>query len=341
MRLTAIFPAFCLCVTWFILQMNLMVPHTLDNNDDTYYCFSNRSHFPDRQPGFDRDPLYDECVLSEVMAGWFWDFGCKKERSLISQGRNPGVCFGDYQVYDYSWPQVVFGTYQVLWVALTFVAIIIYRDDPLPIITGTFCGMAATLGIPNGCYSFPYDGPLLFSFTLGTLAFLRGQFWTLAIVSLFAALMKESGWVLALLLLFSVRPMLLRSITYLMVFGLSFAARQLAVKAYHVTTIILPVDKTTNWHEFASKVWHQILYNSGQLFAFHTNCPIYINGGMLVTMIFLGNGSRFDRALKFIAVLFFCGEMICGCPHETREFLALMPMGWVLYQNWRIKRETV
>ena len=326
---------------FFLMLPEAQMPRPQDKSAANVYLFTHLSHYrPPIDENYDLEfPAWGPRVASQVLTSAFWEGAIQ----FCAHGPDGIQTWtAKWNGYEFGLFLVTFATYQSLWLALLFAMLIWHRRDALLIILGTFAGVAYNLTIPSGEWFFPWDMPELFLFTWMILVFDRGKYVQLLFVVWLASLIKETGLVGGLLVLFGPWSWRMRIYGFGGLFAAFLAGRQLLITAYAVHTVFLPFNNATGTGTFFSAGLAVLTANVVNLFSFHLNSAWFANCGLLFLMLALPGKSIRQVQLKFMALAFIAGQFLFGYAHEFREWYELLPLGWILagetivaqYQKW-------
>lgn len=314
---------------FFLMLPEGDLPRSQDSSTANVYLFANMSKHPApiQEDYATEFPAWGPRVASQVLTAKFWDAAVY----LHKDGKGG---FGDWKAtwngYNFHLFSVTFATYQAAWIALLFGLLIWYRPDALLIMLGTFAGLAYNLTIPSGEWYFPWDLPELCLFTWMILVFDRGQYLRLLVVIWLASVIKETGMVGGLLVLFGPWSWRKRLLGFGGLFAAFLVSRELLLRMYHVHTIFLPFNNATGTGSFLSTGLAVLRDNLVNLFSFHLNSAWFADCGLLFLLLLLPGNSVRHLLLKFMALVFIGGQFLFGYAHEFREWYEMLPLAWML-----------
>ena len=310
-RLIAVFIAFSLGVTWFLLTRG--AANGNNQNSLTLYVFVADSHIHGH---------YDQLAgVWKARIGGNWIAG-RLADAFAQEGALTDAAY-----------QNVFGAYNAVWLLLIFAMLICLADNPVFTIPLVFAGLCYSLTPPGEVTIFPWDLPSMFFWTLSFLLWQRKHYrWMLAAIVL-GTVFKETVAVTALLFFFTT----IRWRRRWAFFGVTFVAclllRLWITQAVMGQTQLFTADSGGHLSSNVLK----------ELFTPHLNHFLWANAGTFIVALFLPMKTRVDKGTKLVLVVFLAGLMaacaLAGTGLEFRQLLDVLPMS-VLYlnrtiQNWR------
>jgi hypothetical protein len=310
-KLTAVFIALSLCVTWFFFSRAAALGNRYNKISPSVFQVDSRLGYS-----------YDEMpVVFKPRIGGIWMAG-RLIDAVTHDGRVTEAAFWN-----------VFGLYHAGALLLTFVVLICLADNPLFVIPLVFAGMCYSLTPPDDVTIFPWDLPSMLFWTLSFLLWQRKHyFWMLATLVL-GTVFKETVAVTAFLFFFTTISWRQRW-TY---FGAAFVACLLL--RLWITHAVMGQARV-----FTAETQAHPGFNALEsLFTPHLNHFIWVNAGTFILALLLPMKALVDKGTKSVLALFFAG-MTLACylantDYEFRQFLDVLPVS-VIYlsrtvEQWR------
>jgi len=167
-------------------------------------------------------------------------------------------------------------------------------------------------------------------FTWCIFVFLNREYFPLLFLVFTASLMKETGLVCALLVLFGPWSWAKRVPGFIGLIIAFIVCRKFLMTASGATVILLPLNEANSIHGIVSNTFTQIKSNISETFSFHLNSPFVANCGMLFVMFLL----PCNKVVKLAAGVFMAGQIIAGTVTEFRDFFEILPLGIMQLSNY-------
>jgi hypothetical protein len=253
--------------------------------------FMSQASVPDKAPE-KMPPNWESRLVSCKMAGWFAD--CLKTQSVVDFAN----CFAAWCVG---------------WFALTCLLVVYLSSNPIFAMTGIFAGILCN-SFWIAPYYMPWDFLVLFLYASAFFAYRAHKWWLIALIAILGGLVKETVLVTSLFLLAA---------------PIAFGARLLSIIAIALFSQLLNGIICG----FAQPDW-QYSINHFSLFNIWKLWPVLgADAGILVLLPFL-LWKRLDYSLIAVCIAFISlqalNDLMCGVFIELRNWLEMLPIGWVL-----------
>jgi hypothetical protein len=233
----------------------------------------------------------------------------------------------------------VFALYNLFWLGCLFLIIIAMVDEPILPMLGIAAGMFYNMNPTSEGYLLPWDTPSMFFFTLVFLFYQRKMFVATLATIFFGSFIRETIFVCALL------PAMAAPWRHR--FLISSAVVPAALGINHFLT---PVHTMPH-------VWHNLLIMRGAmennakiLFSWAAPCsPVpervnlfhlfFVNAGGLAIAAWAAAKLK-DWPTIWVFISFAIAEFTVTAAHETRTWLDLLPIAWILLSQLLNRAET-
>ena len=266
-------------------------------------------------------------MLSGALTDKVWDY-------CAARNFDPVKCHFAIGSWRHSAFHCAFGFYHAAWLFLLFCLLIYYRTDALLIILGTFAGLMLGISNVGGYRSYtPFDIPAMFFFTWAFISYDNTRrMLPLAAVICLGALFRETVAICALLILFGQHwPWRKRVVGFVVTVGLYLALKKFLLLVYDV-----PVN-AFSWNNFFTKLFFfhnvQLTFVEREL-----NGPFCANAGALLLMFLLPWRSYRDGLFRLVAGAFLGSMVVFGTVTESRIWLEILPLGWVIVSEFVASR---
>jgi hypothetical protein len=305
--------ALILSVNFYLLVRPSCLPHA-DGNMMPACMFSYLSEHSNPQTKDLVQLVWKKRVLAPAMTGWLMDqvFAGATEIKLEGKFQN------------------LFGFYYAAWLFLNFLLLMLFRKDALLIILGVFAGLMYHLTDPiNGVIYFPWDMPNMFFFTLCCLMYDRRLTWALIASSFLGGLIKDTGVVCAIFILFSNHWSWRKRVTaFVGTVTATFLANKMLMNYYGIKGPEFAMNDTTTVYDW---LFNSILpENLSHVFSLDLRHCMFSNVGTLLVILLLPWRNYRDVAFKAVLIVFVIGEFFYGMVREVRIWYEILPMGWMM-----------
>jgi hypothetical protein len=333
-RAIALFIAVALSVTWYynVKVWAVGVPGNA-TNFVTFYAGSKTANHMDtlgvwraRIGGlWITGKLFDSVVVNgEINMD---DYKAGKILPLKADRQEGERVWGTY-VYKEAY-QNVFGLYHACWLFLFFVVLIIFLQNPLLVMFGTLAGMFYTLTPAAVYYSYAWDMPAIFFFTLGYFLWRQKQYnWILAVIFV-GCPFKETTAVIAILYFFTDMPMKKRVIYFAGAAAMTLLQKIVIMEAYYHSMTVLTQNLHSAPEDAQGLAATTLGQNLKEFFSLKWNHFIFVNAGTLLISFCLPAHNKVQWGTKALLVVFFVCQALAGSFNEFRIMLEALPIALI------------
>jgi len=330
-RFISLFIAVALSVTWYynVKQWAVGVPGNATNFVTFYAGSKTANHMESLGVWRARigglwitGKLFDSVVINGQIN--IDDYKAGKLLLLKVDKQEGENAYGTY-VYKDAYENV-FGLYHACWLFAFFVVLIIFLENPLMVMFGTLAGMFYTLTPAAVYYSYAWDMPAIFFFTLGYFLWRQKQYnWMLAVIFL-GCPFKETTAVIAILYFFTDMPRKKQCLYFGIAAVMTLLQKIVIMEAYYHTMTVLTQNLHSAPEDAKGLAATTLGQNLKEFFTLKWNHFIFVNAGTLLVSLCLPAHNKVQWGTKALLGAFFVCQALAGSFNEFRIMLEALPI---------------
>jgi hypothetical protein len=232
--------------------------------------------------------------------------------------------------------QNIYGVYHACWLFVLFCVMIVFLENPVFIILGTFAGLIYMLTPEAAYYAYSWDMPSVTIFMVCFFLWQRKKYNVMLAVLVAGTIFKETSAVTAVLYFFTDMPIWRRVKYFVGAIVLVFLLKIISMELYYGKIILVtqdihaagPIDEL-GWF-YSLTAWA----NFKALCTLTWNHFIWTNAGTCIIALFLPMRSLNEIGTKALILVFLLCQFFAGSVREFRDFLEVLPLTMIYLFNY-------